>query len=101
MDHTFVELAPYLMVTTIVGMVLCFQIVRMVLSPRESRAEKRERRRQEKLKRRRGKHDEPEQLDPDSLERMLDRADDLSRRVEILEEIMTEDMKKEKTHTGS
>ena len=95
MDNTFVDLAPYLMATTIVGMILCFQIVRMVLRPSETREEKRQRRQDEK-KRKRGVpvENKPVTVDQEGLERLLDRAETLGHRVGILEEIMTEDMKK-------
>jgi len=84
--HSDVVLA--IMVTTIVGMVLSYRIIRLILIPKDERGKTLH----GKEKRRKRRHDsEPFTVDPASLERLVERAEDLGRRVATLEEIVAAD----------
>lgn len=85
------DLAPFLMVTTIVFFVFTYQTIKLfVVGPGETRVQKRERKQREKHIRRHGKPPEPS-YDDDALNGLLDRAHDLTRRVQTLEEIISKE----------
>jgi len=96
-NSTLIELAPFLMATTIVGMFLCYRIVKMVLSPREEAKQKNLSRRERKQL----KKGETKALDRTQVNTALDRAEELNHRVQVLEEILAEEKNKETTHLSS
>ena len=91
------NLVPFLFITTIVGMILCYKIVKMVLSPREEGPKKPKLSRRE---RKQLKSVKTEVLDHTQVNTALDRAEELSHRVQVLEEILSEE-KSETTRLSS
>jgi len=81
-----------IMVTTIVGMVLAYKLVRLILIPPEYRVDPGS---GKKGKRGKRHHHAPPPIDNDDLDALLARAEDLTKRVGILEEIVSADQRKD------
>lgn len=85
-----------IMVTTIVGMVLAYKIVRLILIPREYRVDPE----LERKGKRRKSHHPPPPIDTDDLDALLRRAEDLTKRVGILEEIVSTEQREKEHETA-
>ncbi len=83
-----------IMIVTIVGMILAYKIIRLILVPEDERGHHRH---TERKKRHRHQAEPEPQVDDATLGRLLERAEDLNRRVSVLEEIVAAE--KEAEHT--